>query len=46
MRSERKLLSPLASLSGMVMLGVTGATLLAIVQHLSKTRKDARGDND
>jgi hypothetical protein len=36
MSSERKLLGPLEALNGILMLGLTSAALLGILQHLTK----------
>lgn len=44
MSKERKLLGPLESLNGIVMLGMSGAALLAILQHLIKTQRPAGGE--
>ncbi len=34
MRHERKLLGPLEAVNGVLMLGMSAATLMAIVQHM------------
>lgn len=40
MSSNRKLLGPLEALNGILMLGMTSAALLAIVQHLTKAQSE------
>lgn len=41
MSKERKLLGPLEALNGVLMLGMTAAALMAILQHLIKTQAKA-----
>ena len=42
MSKERKLLGPLEALNGVLMLGMTAAALMAILQHLIKTLARAK----
>lgn len=42
MSKERKLLGPLEALNGVLMLGMTAAALMAILQHLIKTLHGSR----
>ena len=39
MSADRKLLGPLEALNGILMLGLTSAALLGILQHLTKGQK-------
>ena len=41
MSRERKLLGPLEAVNGVLMLGMTAAALMAIVQHMIKSQQDA-----
>jgi hypothetical protein len=41
MTHDRKLLGPLEALNGVLMLGMTAAALMAIVQHMIKSQQDA-----
>jgi Ion channel len=41
MSASRKLLGPLEAVNGVLMLGMTAAALMAIVQHLIKQQQDA-----
>lgn len=41
MSKEHKLLGPLEALNGVLMLGMTAAALMAILQHLIKTQSQA-----
>lgn len=45
MSTERKLLGPLEALNGILMLGLSSAALVAILQHLTKVHAQARGQN-
>ena len=42
MRRERRLLGPLEAVNGVLMLGMSAATLMAIVQHMIKLLSEAR----
>ena len=42
MSRERKLLGPLEAVNGVLMLGMSAATLMAIVQHMITLLRDAR----
>ena len=42
MSTDRKLLGPLEALNGILMLGLTSAALLGILQHLTRNRQHAR----
>jgi len=42
MSRERKLLGPLEAVNGMLMLGMSAATLMAIVQHMITVLRDVR----
>lgn len=44
MSRERRLLGPLEAVNGMLMLGMSAATLMAIVQHLITQLRDAGTD--
>lgn len=44
MSRERRLLGPLEAVNGMLMLGMSAATLMAIVQHLITLLRDAGTD--
>jgi Ion channel len=44
MSRERKLLGPLEAVNGVLMLGMSAATLMAIVQHMITLLRDARAD--
>ena len=44
MSRERKLLGPLEAVNGVLMLGMSAATLMAIVQHMITLLRDARVD--
>ena len=46
MAKRWKLLGPLEALNGVLMLGMTAAALMAIVQHMIKTRAEALLDED
>jgi Ion channel len=41
MSRNRKLLGPLEAVNGVLMLGMTAAALMAIVQHMIKSQRDA-----
>jgi Ion channel len=41
MSANRKLLGPLEAVNGVLMLGMTAAAMMAIVQHLIKSQQDA-----
>ena len=41
MSANRKLLGPLEAVNGVLMLGMTAAAVMAIVQHLIKSQQDA-----
>ena len=41
MSPERRLLGPLEAVNGVLMLGMTAAALMAIVQHMIKSQQDA-----
>ena len=41
MSRDRKLLGPLEAVNGVLMLGMTAAALMAIVQHMIKSQRDA-----
>jgi hypothetical protein len=41
MSRNRKLLGPLEAVNGVLMLGMTAAALMAIVQHMIRSQKDA-----
>ena len=43
MRRERRLLGPLEAVNGVLMLGMSAATLMAIMQHMITSLRDARG---
>jgi hypothetical protein len=42
MRRERRLLGPLEAVNGVLMLGMSAATLMAIVQHMIKLLSEGR----
>ena len=42
MRRERRLLGPLEAVNGVLMLGMSAATLMAIVQHMITSLRDAQ----
>jgi hypothetical protein len=44
MSRERRLLGPLEAVNGVLMLGMSAATLMAIVQHMITLLRDARTD--
>jgi hypothetical protein len=44
MRRERRLLGPLEAVNGVLMLGMSAATLMAIVQHMITLLRDARAE--
>ncbi len=44
MSRERRLLGPLEAVNGVLMLGMSAATLMAIVQHMITLLRDARAD--
>jgi hypothetical protein len=44
MRRERRLLGPLEAVNGVLMLGMSAAALMAIVQHMIAQLRDARAD--
>ena len=44
MRRERRLLGPLEAVNGVLMLGMSAAALMAIVQHMITQLRDARAD--
>ncbi|HEY6132815.1 MAG TPA: ion channel [Rubrivivax sp.] len=44
MRRERRLLGPLEAVNGVLMLGMSAATLMAILQHMVTLLRDARPD--
>ena len=44
MSRERRLLGPFEAVNGMLMLGMSAATLTAIVQHMITLLRDARVD--
>ncbi|MCU0939836.1 MAG: potassium channel family protein [Burkholderiaceae bacterium] len=44
MRRERRLLGPLEAVNGVLMLGMSAAALMAIVQHMIALLRDARAD--
>ena len=44
MSRERRLLGPLEAVNGVLMLGMSAATLMAIVQHMITRLRDARAD--
>ena len=44
MSRERKLLGPLEAVNGVLMLGMSAATLMAIVEHMITRLRDARAD--
>jgi len=44
MRRERRLLGPLEAVNGVLMLGMSAATLMAILQHMVTLLRDARAD--
>ena len=46
MSSERKFLGPLEALNGILMLGLTSAALLGILQHLVKGQQQLHGHRD
>lgn len=46
MSTERKLLGPLEALNGILMLGLTSAALLGILQHLVKGQQKLHGHRD
>lgn len=46
MSSERKFLGPLEALNGILMLGLTSAALLGILQHLVKGQQKLHGHRD
>ena len=46
MTRERRLLGPLEAINGVLMLGMSAATLMAIVQHMITTLRDARTSED
>lgn len=46
MSAERKLLGPLEALNGILMLGLSSAALVAILQHLTKVHVQGRSQND
>jgi len=41
-----KLLGPLEAVNGILMLGMTGAAMMAIVQQLIRVQRDAHAEND
>jgi hypothetical protein len=43
MSRERRLLGPLEAVNGVLMLGMTAAALMAILQHMITTLRDAVG---
>jgi hypothetical protein len=45
MSTDRKLLGPLEALNGILMLGLSSAALVAILQHLTRVHAQARGQN-
>jgi uncharacterized membrane protein YjdF len=44
MRRERRLLGPLEAVNGVLMLGMSAAAMMAIVQHMITLLRDARAD--
>ncbi len=46
MSADRKLLGPLEALNGILMLGLTSAALLGILQHLTREKPHAREHRD
>jgi hypothetical protein len=44
MRRERRLLGPLEAVNGVLMLGMSAATLMAILQHMITLLREARSD--
>ena len=42
MRRERRLLGPLEAVNGVLMLGMSAATLMAIMQHMITSLREAR----
>jgi hypothetical protein len=44
MSRERRLLGPLEAVNGVLMLGMSAATLMAIVQHMITLLRDARAE--
>jgi hypothetical protein len=46
MSADRKLLGPLEALNGILMLGLTSAALLGILQHLTREKQHAREHRD
>lgn len=46
MSADRKLLGPLEALNGILMLGLTSAALLSILQHLNKGQQYPRSHRD
>jgi hypothetical protein len=46
MSTDRKLLGPLEALNGILMLGLSSAALVAILQHLTKVHAQGRSQSD